>query len=148
MNQMKWIARTFTCLVFACLSLLLAVAPLAAQEEQEERETKQTVAMSQQVYEKLTAIQENVEAKNYAAADALLRELRANEKLSPYERAQVWNLSGYSYYLQEKYKEAIDAYEQVLIQPELPEALTLTTLKTMAQLQFTVEDYTTALATV
>jgi tetratricopeptide (TPR) repeat protein len=149
MNRMTCIARTFTCLGITCLSLLFAVAPLAAQEEeQSERETKQTVAMSQAVYEKLTAIQENVEAKNYAAADALLRELRANEKLSPYERAQVWNLSGYSYYLQEKYKEAIDAYEQVLIQPELPEALTLTTLKTMAQLQFTVEDYTTALATV
>jgi tetratricopeptide (TPR) repeat protein len=148
---MNRIVSKAVCLGLVSLGLIAGTAwPVLAQEEQKpaERETKQTVAMSQQVYEKLTAIQEQVEAKNYAAADGLLRELRANEKLSDYERAQVWNLSGYAYYLQEKYKEAINAYEMVLKQPELPEALQLTTLKTMAQLQFTVEDYTTALATV
>ncbi|MDZ4729066.1 MAG: tetratricopeptide repeat protein [Xanthomonadales bacterium] len=143
---MKRIATKLTCLGFTCLCLLAATASLSAQEK--ERETKQTVAMSQQVYEKLTEIQELVEAKNYAGASGLLREMRANEKLSPYERAQVWNLSGYAAYLQENYQEAINAYEQVLIQPELPEALTLTTLKTMAQLQFTIEDYPKALETV
>jgi len=132
--------------VLACSCLLAASFGLQAQDE--DRKTKQTVAMSQQVYEKLTAVQEQVEAKNYAGAESLLREMRANEKLSDYERAQVWNLSGYSYYLQEKYPEAINAYEQVLRQPELPEALTLSTLKTMAQLQFTIEDYETALKTV
>jgi tetratricopeptide (TPR) repeat protein len=150
-TRMNRIVTKAVCLGLVSLGLLAGTAmPVLAQEEKKpaERETKQTVAMSQAVYEKLTAIQEQVEAKNYAAADGLLRELRANEKLSDYERAQVWNLSGYAYYLQEKYKEAINAYEMVLKQPELPEALQLTTLKTMAQLQFTVEDYTTALATV
>jgi len=143
MNQMKRIT-----LLAACVSLLAASTTLLAQEPAKERETKQTVAMSQAVYEKLSEVQEMVEAKNYAGADGILREMRANEKLSDYERAQIWNLTGYSAYLQEKYKEAIDAYEQVLRQPELPEALQQTTLKTMAQLQFTVEDYTTALATI
>jgi len=142
MNRMKLIA-----VLFASLSLLTTSMNLVAQEESE-RETKKTVAMSQAVYEKLTEVQEMVEAKNYAGADGILREMRANEKLSDYERAQIWNLTGYSAYLQEKYKEAIDAYEQVLRQPELPEALQQTTLKTMAQLQFTIEDYTTALATI
>ena len=42
---------------------------------QEDRETKQTVAMSQQVYEKLTEIQELVEAKPTAQAQALTNEL-------------------------------------------------------------------------
>jgi len=138
--------KLFTVL-FASLSLLTTSMSLVAQEESE-RETKKTVAMSQAVYEKLTEVQEMVEAKNYAGADGILREMRANEKLSDYERAQIWNLTGYSAYLQEKYKEAIDAYEQVLKQPDLPEALQQTTLKTMAQLQFTIEDYTTALATI
>lgn len=140
-NQLKPIV-----VLFASLSLLTASTSLLAQEK--ERETKQTVAMSQAVYEKLTEAQEMVEAKNYAGADGILRAMRGNAKLSDYERAQIWNLAGYSAYLQEKYKEAIDAYEQVLKQPDLPEALQQTTLKTMAQLQFTVEDYTTALATV
>jgi tetratricopeptide (TPR) repeat protein len=147
MNRMKRIATRLSCLGFASLCLLVATGPASAQE-QKERETKQTVAMSQQVYEKLSEIQVAVEAKDYATANSLLQTMRANEKLSPYERAQVWNLTGYSAYLQENYKEAINAYEQVLIQPELPEALTLTTLKTMAQLQFTVEDYPKALETV
>lgn len=127
---------------------LLAASTASAQEQQQERQTKQTVAMSQQVYEKLTAAQELVEAKDYAGAERILAEMRANAKLSDYERAQIWNLSAYSYYLQERYKDAINAYEQVLRQPELPEALQLSTLKTMAQLQFTVENYEAALATV
>ncbi len=136
----------FTRLV--CCGLVLLSCCTLANAQEEERKIKQTVSMSQQVYEKLTKIQEFVEAENYTGAETLMREMRANAKLSPYEKAQVWNLSGYSYYLQERYTDAINAYEQVMQQPELPEALLLSTLKTMAQLQFTVEDYPTALATV
>jgi len=128
--------------------VMLCVSAVAMAQEGGDRKTKQTVAMSQQVYEKLTETQEFVEDGNYSGAESILREMRSNPKLSPYELAQVWNLSGYSYYLQERYDDAIKAYNQVMAQPELPEALVLTTLKTMAQLQFTVEDYTGALATI
>ena len=133
--------------VMCCGLVLLSFATLAS-AQQEERKTKQTAAMSQPVYEKLKKIQELVEAKDYSGADAILRDMRSNDKLSPYEKAQVWNLSGYSYYLQEKYKEAINSYEQVMRQEDLPEALMLATLKTMAQLQFTIEEYQQALDTV
>ncbi len=68
--------------------------------------------------------------------------------LTPYELAQIWNITAYSYYLQERYQDAINAYDKVMAQPELPEALMLSTLKTKAQLQFTLEDYEGALATV
>ncbi len=145
-SRMEKASSRFTRLM--CCGLVLLFFCALAQAQEEERKTKQTVAMSQQVYEKLTKIQEQVEAENYSAADGLLRDLRNDAKLSPYEKAQVWNLSGYAYYLQEKYKEAINAYEQVMAQPDLPEALLLATLKTMAQLQFTIEDYPTALKTV
>jgi len=104
--------------------------------------------MSQQVYEKLTEVQEYVEVEDYSSAQVRLNDLKANEKMSPYERAQVWNLQGYLYYLQENYKGALDAYEQLLSQPELPEGLVLSTLKTMAQLQFMTEDYEGSLVTV
>jgi tetratricopeptide (TPR) repeat protein len=113
-----------------------------------EKKTKETVAMSQSVYEKLTEIQELVEAKDYATAQRLTVELRSKKSLSPYELAQIWNISAYSYYLQENYAEAIKSYDQVLAQPELPEALLLSTLKTKAQLQFTQEDYEAALKTI
>jgi tetratricopeptide (TPR) repeat protein len=136
--------KNFTA-ILVCACLLGASCQALAQEK--ERKTKQTVAMSQKVYEKLTEIQELVEAKDYAAAQRLVDEVRQG-KLSAYELAQVWNLSGYSYYLQERYAEAIKSYERVLAQPELPEALVLSTLKTMAQLQFTQEDYQGALKTI
>lgn len=129
-------------------ALCTPVTQLLAQQEGEERETKQTVAMSQKVYEQLMVVQEQVEAKQYAQADTGLKALLAQEKLSPYEVAQIWNLTGYSYYLQERYPEAISAYDKVLAQPELPEALLLSTLKTKAQLQFTIEDYANALKTI
>jgi tetratricopeptide (TPR) repeat protein len=112
------------------------------------KKTKETVAMSQQVYEKLAEIQELVEGKDYASAQRLTDVLRVKKGLTPYELAQIWNISGYSYYLQERYTDAIRAYDQVIAQPDLPEALMLSTLKTKAQLQFTQEDYEGALKTV
>ena len=130
-------------------SLLLGFSGAGfAQKGGDEKKTKETVAMSQSVYEKLTEIQELIEAKDYASAQRLIDELRGKKGLSPYEIAQIWNISGYSYYLQERYDDAIRAYENVLAQPELPEALMLSTLKTMAQLQFTQENYEGALATI
>jgi len=111
------------------------------------RKTKETVAMSQQVYEKLTEVQELVENQDYATAQKLINDM-TERKLSDYERAKVFNLSAYSYYLQERYPEAIKAYDEVLKQPDLPEALMMSTLKTKAQLQFTQEDYEGALITI
>jgi len=133
---------------FATLLAVLVASPVTAQEKKE-RKTKQTVAMSQQVYEKLMEIQELVESDQHAAAQALMKEIhQGKKKLSPYESAQIWNLSGYDYYLQERYPDAIRSYEQVLKQPELPEALQQSTLKTLAQLHFTVENYELALDTI
>jgi len=135
-----------------CFGLVLiffsTVATAQKAGKKQEPKSRKTVAMSQGVYEDLTEIQEFVEAEDFVSAERLMTKMRNNEKLTPYEKAQVWNLSGYSAYLQEKYPEAIRSYEQVMAQPELPEALVLSTLKTMAQLQFTIEDYDKALATV
>ena len=133
--------RFFSKLTVAIVSGLLILGSASnalAQDDKKERKTKETVAMSQQVYEKLSEIQEMVEAKDYASAQRLVDELKQQKKLSDYERAQVWNLSAYSFYLQEKYPEAIAAYDMVMKQPDLPEALMMSTLKTKAQLMFTV----------
>lgn len=118
------------------------------EKKEEERKTKETVAMSQQVYEKLTEVQELIEAKDYAQAEVQIKDLRNKKGLSDYERAQIWNLTAYSYYLQERYGDAIDAYDQVLAQPDLPAALQQSTLKTKAQLMFTQEDYEGALVVI
>ena len=129
------------------LSVLLT-SPVAAQDKKKERKTKTTVAMSQPVYEALMEIQEFVEAEDFVNAQTAIKKLQEKKKLSPYESAQIYNLSGYAYYLQENYPEAIRVYYLVLAQPELPEALQQSTLKTLAQLQFTIEDYPKALETI
>lgn len=136
-------ALTLGCLSFVSNQLM------AQEDDGSDRKTKETVAMSQAVYESLTEIQELVEAKDYATAQRLIDEMNnGKKKLTDYERAQVWNLSGYSYYLQEKFPEAIRAYDTLLKIPDLPEALVQSTLKTKAQLQFTQDDYEGALVTV
>ena len=138
-------------LLSICLAAGFAVliALPAAAQEKKTRKTKQTVAMSQQVYEELMEIQELVEAEDFPPAHEKMRDLQqGKKKLSDYESAQIWNLSGYAYYLQERYDDAIRSYERVLAQPDLPEALQQSTLKTLAQLHFTVEDYQNALETI
>jgi len=129
------------------LALVMTSVSAFAQRDDGEKKTKETVAMSQQVYEQLTEIQELIEAKDYATAEVKIRDLR-DKKLSDYERAQIWNITAYSYYLQERYDEAISAYDQVLAQPGLPEALLQSTLKTKSQLMFTIEDYEGALVVI
>jgi tetratricopeptide (TPR) repeat protein len=131
-----------------CGVLLAALSGQAMAQDDKERKTKETVAMSQQVYEKLAEIQELIESKDYASAQRSIEELKGRKGLSDYERAQLYNINGYSYYLQERYPEAIKAYDQVLATPGLPEALLLSTLKTKAQLHFTEEDYESALKVV
>jgi len=137
------------------LTILLSVTVVStavAQDQKDdgsERKTKETVAMSQQVYESLTEIQALVEAEDFPPALQLIKDLQGGKrKLSPYESAQIWNLQGYTYYLMEDYKSAIGSYQKVLQEPDLPEALQQSTLKTMAQLYFTIEDYKKALETI
>lgn len=131
--------------------MLLATTAVAQRDkdDKKERKTKETVAMSQQVYESLVEIQAFVEADDFPPALDLINKLQTGKKkMSPYETAQIWNLQAYTYYLMEDYPKSIAAYEKVLAQPELPEALQQSTLKTLAQLHFTVEDYEKALETI
>jgi tetratricopeptide (TPR) repeat protein len=147
LNKKPTVRQTWLVAGLAVLLSVLLTSPVAAQEKKQ-RKTKETVAMSQPVYEKLMEIQEFVEAEDFASAHAAIKKLQEKKKLSPYEAAQIYNLSAYSYYLQEKYEDAIRVYNKVLAQPGLPEALQQSTLKTLAQLQFTIEDYPKALETI
>jgi tetratricopeptide (TPR) repeat protein len=138
-------------LLLGLLASTISTTVMAQRDDNDDRETKRTVAMSQSTYEALQKANELVQDGSVAEGLAELqrfRESKAGQKLSPYETAQTWNLTAYAYYLQERYPQAISAYERVMAQPELPEGLMQSTLKTMAQLQFTIEDYDEALETV
>lgn len=134
------IVRTTTAMLLA----LLASLPCAGAEEK----TRQTVAMSQPVHAGLQAAQALIENRQYAQGHAELKKLQGMSELSNYETAQIWNLTAYAFYLQEKYPQSIGAYTRVLRQPDLPPGLVQSTLKTLSQLYFTVEKYDRALVVV
>lgn len=138
---------------FLTLSFLVsgfALAETSADKSKSSKyKTRKAAAMSQKVYKKLNQIQELIEKKDYASANSQLENMRgASRRLSPYEKAQSWNLSAYILYLQERYSDAIKTYQKVLDQGELPEALVQSTIKTMSQLYFATEQYDLALKTV
>ncbi|MCF6263747.1 MAG: tetratricopeptide repeat protein [Xanthomonadales bacterium] len=142
------VRRSLSALLIGLLCALITTTTVAQSSAKKEQKTKVTVAMSQEVYDRLEEIQALVEAEDINGALAKIRSLQEKKKLSPYEKAQIWNVTAYAYYVQENYKQAISAYESLLALADLPEALQQSALKTMAQLYFTTEDYNKTLATI
>jgi hypothetical protein len=106
---------------------------------------RQTQALSKKVYEAITEANELVDAENYDGALAVLNKVKAMPKLSQYETAQLYSFYGFLYFNAEKYKDAVNAYNTVLKQPDLPPALQQQTIRTLSQLAFVTEDYQAAI---
>ncbi len=147
-----FITRKSRLLLVAIATSLLVMTPLSllAQQQQGEseeskQETRRTGSISEKVYRKLSEAQELADAENYAGARAILDEIKANPKLSPYETAQLYNFYGFVYYAQDRYPDSIRAYETVLKQPDIPQGLKDQTLYTLAQLHFTTENWPKAI---
>lgn len=96
--------------------------------------------MRETTYKELAKAQEAAEAENYTEAIAALDKL-SKQELNNYERSQQLNLYAYIYYAQDKVSKAISTYEQLLNQPELPEALQTSTVYTLSQLHFSQENW-------
>lgn len=132
---------TFVITPVFVVSTIPAVSAQDSSDSGEKRKTRKTPSMSEKVYNKLTEAQELIEAKDYVAGLAALSDLASEPKLSNYEKAQLYNYFAYTYFTLERYEDAIASYEQVLAQPDLPEALETNSLYTLAQLYFIIEDY-------
>lgn len=145
--------------VAALLVLPALIAPVAvttsgtawAQESDgATQKARRTPAMRNEVYEKLAVAQQAAEANNFAEAQKALqdleREYSGKKELNSYEKANVFNFYAFIYYSQENYQGAIKAYENVLAQPDLPEAMEIGTRYSLAQLFFVIEDYKQASA--
>ncbi len=135
------LALTFVITPVFVVSTIPAVSAQDSSDSGEKRKTRKTPSMSEKVYKKLTEAQELIEAKDYVAGLAALSDLASEPKLSNYEKAQLYNYFAYTYFTLERYEDAIASYEQVLAQPDLPEALETNSLYTLAQLYFIIEDY-------
>ena len=111
-----------------------------------ERETRKTPALRNNIYEKLAEAQTFAEAKQYAEAEAVLNDMldatSKKSKLNRYELANVYNTYAYLRYAVEDYDGALDYYQKVIDQrPEIPLALEINTLYTVAQLYFLQEHW-------
>ncbi|WP_444940571.1 tetratricopeptide repeat protein [Microbulbifer sp. ZKSA004] len=128
-------------------------APFASAQAQEQKKpskekTRKVPAMREAAYKKLEKAQEAADAEDWAAALVALQEMDAAKKrFNGYEIAQMYNFFGVVYYSTERYKEAIPYFKKVLDQGEknLPVALEVGTLFTLAQLYFVTEDYKQAI---
>ena len=119
----------------------------AEEAKAKKQKTRRVPSMSETVYKKLGAGQEAIDLKDYATAlqvinDALERSKRYNLN----EVANLHNMRGYIYYLQDDYAGAIREYKLVAAAGDkIPEGLETTTLYTIAQLSYVQENYDDAL---
>jgi len=125
------------------LLMLFAVTGMAQEQEEEllgDLETQETASMRESTYKELAKAQEAAEAENYSEALRILDKL-GEEDLNDYEKAQLLNLSAYIFYAQDQFDRAIASYEELLKQPDLPEALKTSTVYTLSQLYFSQEEW-------
>jgi tetratricopeptide (TPR) repeat protein len=125
------------------LGASLGVSSAWAQEGgQGEQETRKTPALRNKVYEKLAEAQAAAEAKDLATAAKILDDMlagRRDNELNSYELANVYNLYAFIHYSQEDYTAALQSYENVVKQPDIPLAMEINTRFTIAQLYFVQE---------
>lgn len=120
-------------------------AALAQDEAKKpEREKRRTPALRNKVYEKLAEAQVAAEAKDLTTASAILNAMIAGDgkkALNSYELANVYNLKAFIQYSREDYAGALNSYEKVVSQPDIPLAMEINTRFTIAQLYFVQEEW-------
>ena len=112
------------------------------------RKTKKTGAMTERVAKKLQEAQAVIEAEQLVEGIEILNEILEMRRLTDYERAQVNYFFAYVAYLKEDYRGAINYYNKVLIEEEVPEGLLSSARYTIAQLWFQLEEWDKAIIAV
>ena len=111
------------------------------QSEAAQQETRKTPAMRERVYSRLSEAQACADEGDMPCARELLDRVREMSNLNSYEIAQMWNFYAFIAFGQENYPDAINSYEMVLTQPDLPLGMETTTRFTLCQLYFQQEQY-------
>jgi tetratricopeptide (TPR) repeat protein len=113
--------------------------------QSQQQETRKTPAMREKVYTVLAKAQECAEMDDMTCAMAELGKVRAMTDLNSYEVAQMWQFYAFIYFNQDQIPQALDAYLNVLKQPDLPLGLEHDTMFTVAQLYQATEKYAESL---
>ncbi|MEL0115940.1 MAG: tetratricopeptide repeat protein [Gammaproteobacteria bacterium] len=96
----------------------------------------------QDVYAAFEVLDEKGEpAPDMTTAIEILTELRDQDNLKSYDKSVIWNAWGYVYFSDGKFNEAIQAYENVIDEPEVTLPIRNSALFTLAQLNLVLENY-------
>lgn len=154
--DMKILVQRF---LFGLCFLGMGVGMAQAQEEEQRRfenvETTKVKAMSQSLAKRIEparaclAPEPEVEGGPVPEPDpqCALEVLQSiqTENLPGHEKAELWNLLGYTYYLLEDQARTKEYYTRVINEPEANAPLAMRTLKTVAQLHMMDEQWDLAL---
>ena len=136
--------------LFFIFSLVAVPSSLDAQAQNEKVTYKKARALQTSTAKKIVKVVEALERVNeegkedpdFDTVKEILNELlEKKENLRSYDRSVMWNYYGYLYFSEERYTDAMQAYRNLLAEPESTIPLRVASLFTLAQLNFVNEDY-------
>jgi hypothetical protein len=130
----------------------LAAPPTAGAKEEEKRrekpkpETRRIESTGKFAFTRLQNAQKALSDGKVGEALSNLNELKGREdKLSEYEQAMMWQTFAYAYSAQERYAQAVEAFEKCLATNALPPQSAIDARYNMAQLYLVLENYRKAI---
>jgi len=149
-GQISGIHRVFLLLLVLVFALGVVGSAEAARKKKkkDEKDKGKNFTVTTQMHKRLSASHEALEAEQYKEAAAILKELEKRAKrLTPYERALVFQMLGMTEASQEKYKEALVYFEKCLLEDALPNGAIVSTRYTIAQLYMATDEFEKAVKT-
>jgi tetratricopeptide (TPR) repeat protein len=119
------------------------IAQAQAQNPSAKKSTSVKVpAMRNRVYTQLARAQKLADEGNGLEGFDVLDEVQDRiDSLNSYERAMLWNFYGFMYYGNDDIASAIDSFEKVVSEKEIPNSLRLSTLYSLAQLSMQLQNF-------
>lgn len=130
-------------LLFAAVDIVLAQG--ARDAETDEARGRPTPTMRLSLFDGLAEAQACIDEEDFACARERLDRLASMRGLTGYETAQILRAYGALHIAEERYPQAIAAFENLLSQEDVPPALAQSILYTIAQLYGQEEEYERAL---
>ncbi|MCJ8319832.1 MAG: hypothetical protein MJK12_09360 [Colwellia sp.] len=119
-----------------------AQAAEAEQSVKKIKRSKKVPAMRNRVYSQLARAQKLADEGDKIEGFNVLDEVKDRiDSLNSYERAMLFNFYGFMYYGNEDTALAIDSFNQVIAEQDIPEPLYLSTLYSLAQLSMQQQDF-------
>lgn len=109
-------------------------------------DAESTPTMRQAVYNRLSRASQLAEEGDIDKAIENLRRVEKMDNLSDYEQAQLHTAYGFIHFSRNNYEESARSYESVLQLESLPAAMRSSTLYTLAQLYFQIDEYEKTIA--